>query len=208
MSRVIKKVTAFITRETESGRQLLLFEHPFAGIQIPAGTVEPSESPEKAVIREVLEETGLNISSKPVSLGYHETHLSSNEAFVLPPATVYARPDTASFDWIEIRSAVQVKVIQKVNGFTQINYTEHDQVPEHRYVSMLIIGWVPDKFLTQIQIRYFFHLECTTISKTCWKVFSDHHTLNIFWASCDNLPGIIPPQDEWLSYLTQYIPSQ
>ena len=51
MSKVIEKVTAFITRETEYGCQLLLFEHPFAGIQIPAGTVEPSESPEKAVIR-------------------------------------------------------------------------------------------------------------------------------------------------------------
>lgn len=53
------KVVAYITR----GRELLVFEHADdaeAGVQVPAGTVEPGEEIEAAVWREVAEETGLN----------------------------------------------------------------------------------------------------------------------------------------------------
>ena len=55
--RVVEKVVAYITRD----RHLLVFRHvdSEAGIQVPAGTVEPGESPEHAVMREAREETGL-----------------------------------------------------------------------------------------------------------------------------------------------------
>lgn len=49
---------AYVTK----GRKLLVFSHPRAldaGIQVPAGTIEPSEAPEQAVLREAREETGL-----------------------------------------------------------------------------------------------------------------------------------------------------
>ena len=49
----LEKVTAFVTRERTAWGELLLFRHPFAGIQLPAGTVEPGESPDEAVVREV-----------------------------------------------------------------------------------------------------------------------------------------------------------
>ena len=35
-------------------------DYPEAGIQVPAGTVKKDEEPEKAVLREALEETGLD----------------------------------------------------------------------------------------------------------------------------------------------------
>lgn len=50
---------AYIT----SGRRLLLFTQPGApeaGIQVPAGTIEPGEKPRDAVMREAEEETGLS----------------------------------------------------------------------------------------------------------------------------------------------------
>lgn len=49
---------AYIT----SGSRLLLFTQPGApdaGIQVPAGTIEPGENPRDAVMREASEETGL-----------------------------------------------------------------------------------------------------------------------------------------------------
>ena len=49
-SGVVEKVTAFIIRERAGERQLLLFEHPNAGVQIPAGTVEEGESPDVGII--------------------------------------------------------------------------------------------------------------------------------------------------------------
>lgn len=49
---------AYIT----SGSRLLLFTQPGApdaGIQVPAGTIEPGENPRDSVMREATEETGL-----------------------------------------------------------------------------------------------------------------------------------------------------
>ena len=46
-------------------------KHPEAGLQVPGGTVEPGESPEAAVMREVFEETALKNLSAPVLLGRH-----------------------------------------------------------------------------------------------------------------------------------------
>ena len=38
MVATLEKVTAFVIRSTAHGEELLLCEHPTAGIQIPAGT--------------------------------------------------------------------------------------------------------------------------------------------------------------------------
>jgi len=43
----LHKVTAFILRPALGGPELLLIQHPYAGIQIPAGTVEPGEDPKE-----------------------------------------------------------------------------------------------------------------------------------------------------------------
>lgn len=56
------KVLAYITRERGGRTELLVFnqrDHPEAGLQVPAGTVEPGEPIEHALWREVAEEAGL-----------------------------------------------------------------------------------------------------------------------------------------------------
>lgn len=62
------KVFAYITH----GQRLLVFRHvdfPEAGIQVPAGTVQPNEKPEAGVLREVHEETGLSDFTEVYFLG-------------------------------------------------------------------------------------------------------------------------------------------
>ena len=57
--KVVEKVVAYIM----SGSRLLVFRHvdfPEAGVQAPAGTVDPGEAPDDAVLREAQEETGLS----------------------------------------------------------------------------------------------------------------------------------------------------
>lgn len=58
MATIKRKVFAYITH----GDRLLIFRHrdaPEAGLQVPAGTVEPGEKLDDAVVREAFEETGL-----------------------------------------------------------------------------------------------------------------------------------------------------
>ncbi|MEH1916732.1 NUDIX hydrolase [Nostoc sp.] len=55
---IIKKAIAYVTNKDE----LMVFTHtdfPDAGVQVPAGTVEESEEPSEAVLREVYEESGV-----------------------------------------------------------------------------------------------------------------------------------------------------
>ena len=89
----MQKVTAFIIRKDQEKKALLLFRHPYAGIQIPAGTVEENETPEQAVRREVLEETGLTNFHRLIYLGFTNEVLGNDQRIVAEATKVYSRPD-------------------------------------------------------------------------------------------------------------------
>jgi len=197
---IIEKVTAFVTLPTAEGLKLLLLEHPFAGIQIPAGTVE-GETPEEAVLREVAEETGIESATIRRYLGCEERSLPDGQRIIAAPTKVYARPDATSFDWAHLRKGIQVDVNRRERGFSQVTYEEPNRVPDPQYTSMSITGWVPDGVLADTRVRHFFHLEVRGPVQERWTVFSDNHTFTLFWAPLPDLPEIIPPQDEWLAYL-------
>ncbi|WP_135820892.1 NUDIX hydrolase [Halostella litorea] len=58
--RYVPKVCAYVTRG--GGSELLVFEGPdHAGLQVPKGTVEPGETLQEALLREVKEESGLDL---------------------------------------------------------------------------------------------------------------------------------------------------
>jgi 8-oxo-dGTP pyrophosphatase MutT (NUDIX family) len=91
----LTKVVAYITRERyHGGTELLVFEHrdhPDAGTQVPAGTVDEGEAIEDALHREIVEETGLQgcrVVAKlttydwehPISHNTHERHVFHLEA--------------------------------------------------------------------------------------------------------------------------------
>jgi 8-oxo-dGTP diphosphatase len=68
----VQKVLAYITREQNSKTELLVFrhkDHPEAGLQVPAGTVGPDEPIRNALLREIIEETGLECLRVTEKLG-------------------------------------------------------------------------------------------------------------------------------------------
>jgi 8-oxo-dGTP pyrophosphatase MutT (NUDIX family) len=201
-----EKVTAFITRHSGHGHELLLVEHPHAGIQIPAGTVEDGETPEAAVLREAAEETGLTSLSVRLYLGCAQSRLPQGQRTVVRSTRVYARPDTTSFDWAYLRKGIVVMVNRRAVGFSQVTYEEFDRVPEPQYVTMCITGWVPDDALADRTERHFFHLEPKEGTEERWVVRADNHLFTLFWAPLAALPEIIPPQDEWLQFLRGQFP--
>lgn len=202
MYRSVGKVTAFVTRSDACGVQLLLLEHPYAGIQIPAGTVEEHEQPEMAALREAREETGLAGLTLEEYLGFQDMRLPPDECIVLRRTSVFARPEVSSFDWAYLRRGVTVRLNGRhANGFTQVTYEEPDHVPKTEYISMAITGWVPDAMLSATIRRYFFHLRPTKPTADAWEHAADQHRMRLFWAPLDDLPDLIPPQDTWPTVL-------
>ena len=57
--RLVWKLCACVIREGAEGPELLVFDHPRAGTQIPKGTLEEGESHQVGVLRELAEETGV-----------------------------------------------------------------------------------------------------------------------------------------------------
>jgi 8-oxo-dGTP pyrophosphatase MutT (NUDIX family) len=201
MGKSIEKVTAFVTRSSPTGFVLLLFEHPTAGIQIPAGTVNHGETPAAAAIREVAEETGLRDVNIVQYLGVSKDRLPNDLKVIAKHTKVYAQPDLTSFDWAYLPPGITVSIERWSEGFAQISYTEFNKVPDPQFVSMSIKGWVPEEVLADSSHRHFYHLEFKGKSKDRWETFADHHLFRPFWAPLNDLPDIIPPQDEWLVYL-------
>jgi len=205
---MLEKVTAFVLRNLPTGTELLLLEHPFAGNQLPAGTVLFSESPQYAVVREVAEETGLKDLPITADLGYQDTVFPPDRAVLTHPTKVFSRPDPTSFDWIQVSPGLWLEVHRTQNGYAQITYKEPDQLPNPSYNTYQFTGWVPEDVLSQKQRRYFFLLSFSGSTPSTWKVNSDYHTYTLFWAPLDALPPLISPQDQWLLVLQKYLNSR
>jgi len=196
----LDKVVAFITRAGAQGAELLLFEHPYAGIQLPAGTVEAGEPLAHAVLREAWEETGLTGLELRRSIGAQAVTLPDHR-FTLGRAQVYARPDAASFGWAELPRGVVVRCLRQEGDFEQIRYREWDRQPNSRYVTYEITGWAPRALLTDGLHRHFFHLSHHGQTPAQWTVATDSHRFRLFWARLDALPALEPLQAGWLGYV-------
>ena len=201
----MQKVTAFILRKLRGEMDLLLFRHPYAGIQIPAGTVEENETFEEAVRKEALEETGLSKFNRSVYLGFTDEVLDSNQRIVAKRTRVYARPDLTSFDWAYLRSGIRVEVLRPGEIFSQVSYVEYDQFPHPQYVSMSITGWVENEKLDREIRRHYYYLEVEEAVEETWQTQTDNHTFSLFWAPLKAIPEIVYPQSTWLDQLNNFL---
>jgi 8-oxo-dGTP pyrophosphatase MutT (NUDIX family) len=202
MNAGIEKVTAFVTRVVNGRRELLLFEHPYAGIQIPAGTVEPGEAPEAAAICETHEETGLRDVAIDQYLDVREVVLPDTQRMIIAPTGVYARPDRMSFNWIQLGRGLTVTVERQSGDFTQISYQEWNRQAEPAYISYQITGWVPSVVLTRVHRRHFFTLTTTDATPERWQHTAEQVLrFTLFWAPLQALPPLHSSQAAWLSML-------
>jgi 8-oxo-dGTP pyrophosphatase MutT (NUDIX family) len=203
MQPLAEKVTAFVTRESPRGVELLLFEHPHAGFQLPAGTVEASEPHAAAAAREATEETGLSDLPPGRFLTAVNETLPAGHYLVATTTRVYARPDPASFDWASIRNGILVQRHRTQAEYSHVTFAEWNHRADPPYVTYQITGWVPTAVLTRQVTRYFYHFPYHGQTPETWPVDIDNHHFRLFWAPLTALPPIVAPQRAWVNVLTQ-----
>jgi len=197
----VHKVTAFITRTGPQGQpQLLLFQHPQAGVQIPAGTVDEGEDWQTAVLREAVEETGLTQLTIQRYLGQIENELSPDEMILNQDSRILSQPDEQSIPFQPLFTRGYTFKVGMVNGrFRRITYVEYDQLPNPQAITLYINGWLPQDRLSQRKTRHYVHLLCQEDTPDHWSLPGDNnHIFAPFWANLQPKPSIVSPQNRWL----------
>ena len=159
VNKVVQKVTAFIIRERKGLKELLVFKHPTAGVQIPAGTVEKGEDIETAVKREVYEETGLQFVDIENYLGCFENELGEGERIIAETTQVYIEPNLTAIPYKrKLPKGLTIDCLSIDEDFTHISYIEYEYDKFHKPICIEsnITGWIPNENLSAQKKRHFF----------------------------------------------------
>ena len=209
MSKVVQKVTAFIIRERNGVKELLVFKHPTAGVQIPAGTVEKDEDIETAVKREVYEETGLQLVKTENYLGCFENELENNQRIVAETTQVYIEPDLTAIPYKRrLPKGLTIDYLSTRKDFTQISYIAYEYDKFHKPISIdtNITGWIPNEKLSAQKKRHFFLMSTQEKTADVWELKGDQgHIFKPYWTPLSPKPNIISPQDKWLDFVYEKI---
>ncbi len=205
MNEVVQKVTAFIVRERNGVKELLVFKHPTAGVQIPAGTVEKGEDIETAVRRETYEETGLQFVEIENYLGCFENELENNQRIIAETTQVYIEPSLTAIPYKrKLPKGLTVNYLSTGEDFTHISYIEYEYDKSHKPIRIdsNVTGWIPNEKLSAQKKRHFFLMSTQEKTADAWELKSDMgHIFKPYWTPLSPKPDIIPPQDKWLDFV-------
>lgn len=192
---IVRKATAFITRESDSGREVLVFTHPRAGIQLPAGTVEAGETFEQGVLREVHEETGLTDVSIIADLATIELIYDSELRRVVEDATLLQAPQGAATDCV-IERGILVDLIEERDGYAHIKHRD-DLDPYFLYPS--ISGWIPSSAVQPHRVvRHLFHLRSRRHTLDEWEHIAEGvYPFRFYWVNVNDTPTLAGQQQSW-----------
>jgi len=187
-------------------KEILVFRHEDASIQMPAGTVEENEEITDGAIREMYEETGIVKDEIEdidlLEIKYNE--LLENEVIIEKESNIYSRPREDSINWVKIRKGITVNRIKEESGYSLIEYREWNNEIEKDYYTYEICGWIKNDNISKEKIRNFVVINVKTERET-WNTFSDYHTFKHYFIKVEKIPKLITNQEKWKSVLYKYL---
>lgn len=199
--RRFAKVTAFVTRRSPvtGVHELLVFRHPDAGMQLPAGSVDPGERAEAAVLREVAEETGLDETVLVGHLGTTVTDLGAATVFC-EDATLRKGPSAEADSMAVIPRGWWCLRIGEQGDHTEVQYEELDRNTDPQRVLVRFRGWVHSDLLADHLERAFFHVHCTGPTVERWRHRAEgRFEFECHWLPLLPMPDIRAPQQQWIN---------
>lgn len=190
---VLHKVAAFITRGSGYRQQLLVIDHPDAGLQLPAGTVELNEDPDTAVIREVAEEAGVTAVARVSKLA--SFNQLQGKQRVMCETTQLENADFA------FRRGWYVREIERAGDRVLVCYEEFEfvnQMPGKVVFSQA--GWVPTTAVTDQLVRHLYHMRPTRPLPDEWRADPGDHghaPWRLFWLPLRSAE-LVQGQQIWL----------
>lgn len=199
---MIEKVSAFILRSTSNAAEILIFEHPLGGLQIPAGTVELDETPEQAVYREAIEETGILELAIIEKLGEDHQFIASDEAILTQSMRCFAWPAvSAQRSGPLFTRGMRLQRFERKVGFTHIRSREMDMKQNPPKQINEVDGWLPSEFLTQEIRRHFYLLQAEGENRIEWRHTGDQgHVFTLRWVPLQPRPVLTGEQNDWWHY--------
>ncbi|MBO0783208.1 MAG: NUDIX domain-containing protein [Ktedonobacteraceae bacterium] len=207
MEPTLEKVSAFITREGAAGKELLVFEHegiPEAGVQVPAGTVEPGEAFEQAVLRETHEEAGLARTRIVADFGtlvidLPEGKYALTAAVTLRQAPFAAAPPCLPTDTLgpPLKRGMYMQLEEEQGEWVRMTYYENGQS---------LAGWLPRRHLATRLIRRLYHLVSLDSTPDSWTTSAeDRYHFHLYWLPLVPRPHLELSQDLWLDHVYEQL---
>lgn len=198
----MEKVTALILRPAKGQKvEILIFRHPTSGLQLPAGTVDPGEAPEAAVLREVEEETGLTEVRIVRKLGAEKIELPPDQAILKETAHPLTSPTPSAAPLqIELGRGWVVQIGERQGRFTAITYIETKR--SSKKPAFVVQGWLPTNILLNKMTRHFYWLQPRSETPPQWQWSSDlGHVFDLRWVPLSPPPSLIEHQRPWLKWV-------
>ncbi len=195
---LLQKVAVLVTRPGPNGPELLVFEHAGipAGVQVPAGTVEPGEEVRAAALRELAEETGIVVDD--VELLWTEEEVAVRGALVTEDVPMRISPAPDAEIVVQRVWRLGVRVVEEAGEWARVAREEYDLSVEPWRLISSIEGWLPTSALERSQIRHVFHAIAPEGVAERWDVFAeDMYTFRCFWIPL-RAAGLVSLQQVWV----------
>ncbi|GHO43237.1 NUDIX domain-containing protein [Ktedonospora formicarum] len=202
---MVEKVTAFITRERQECKELLVFEHALSGVQVPAGTVETGEEFAEAVTREVWEETGYQGQIVRL-LGEERQDLPDSQWAVLASAPLRELPKLDAVPVARdevlgnsVRRGLVVRSEREEGDWLYIVLEDYNLEVEPPRMLRSIGGWIPRVLVSRSIHRTYFEMCLLDETPQRWEHFAEgRYTFHLYWQSLEAHPRLVNGQQQWL----------